>query len=152
MPNIFYYHLDPIAFVHKEWGRSFFADAARGAGNNDIAGAERRKSTDIANQIGNFMDHTARRIILNHDAVQIGLNRQTVGIGYFINSCQAGTKRAGLPPVFPGGKPGMLSVAHRTIHIAAIACNMAQGSVSIDIHTWFANNNGQLTFIIKFIG
>lgn len=104
MPNIFNYHLDPIAFVHKEWGRSFLPTPPR-AGNNDIAGAERRKSTDIANQIGNFMDHTARRIILNHNAVQIGLNRQAVGIGYFINGCQAGTKRAGLPPVFPGGKP-----------------------------------------------
>lgn len=70
-------------------------------------------------------------------------------IGDLIRRGHIRAEGAGLLPVFTGGEPGVLPVAYRTIHIAAVTRDVAERIIGVNSGAGFTNDYGQLTFIIK---
>ncbi|VUS93773.1 hypothetical protein SB6408_05841 [Klebsiella spallanzanii] len=97
------------------------------------------------------MDHAGGIVVLHFHTVEPGFDGQRVRVGDFIPRHQPGAKAAGRWPVFAGGKPGVLPVAGRAVHIAAVTGNVLQRPLDGNIAPAFADHQRQLAFIIKLM-
>ncbi|MNT25645.1 hypothetical protein D3C86_1475400 [compost metagenome] len=152
MTDVFDLHLNAIALFHKQRRIALFAYTTRRPGDDHVAGAETGKGTDVLDQFRNFVDHAAGVVFLHHTSIKPGADREAVRIRDFISGRHPRAKCPGLPPVFPGGKPGVLPVAGGTVHVAAVAADVAQGVFTTDVLAAFADDHRQLTFVVKFTG
>ena len=145
-------HLNAIALFHKQRRVTLFPHPARGSGDDHIARAEAGEGADVLDQLRNLVDHAAGVVFLHHAAVQPGADCQLVRIRDLIRRRHPGAKRAGLTPVFSGGKPGVLPVTGGAVHVAAVARHVAQRVVAADVLPTFADDHRQLAFVVEFTG
>ena len=145
-------YLNAIPLLHKQWRVALFTHPARRAGDDHVARAETGEGADVLDQLRHLVDHAAGVVLLHHAAVQPGADRQAVRVRDLVRRRHPRAERPGLPPVFPGGEPGVLPVAGGAVHVAAVARHVAQGVVAADVLPAFADDHRQLAFVVELAG
>ena len=144
-------HLDDIAGLHPQRRGALGADAARGAGDDDVAGLEPREGRAVFDLSGNIEDHLADGRLLHHLAVQAGLQPQRSEITGFVGRDHPGTERAGLRKILAGGElVGVaLIITHAALIVAGIARDVAPGFRARDVTAAFADDQGEFALEIE---
>src|SRR6266480_854492 len=118
-----HFDLYRISGLHPHRRIAARADAARGAGDDDVARLERGESGDVVDEPRDAVDHLFGGGVLHHLAVEPRLERQLLAVSDLAARDHPRAESAGAAEVLARGplQRVALPVAHRAVVVAGIA-------------------------------
>src|SRR4029077_5750364 len=143
--------LDDISRLHPKRRRAPGPDAAGRAGHDHVARLQPRERRAVFDLARNIEDHLADGCVLNHLAVEAGLQPQWCEIACFVRCHHPGPESAGLRKILAGRELMRvpLKIAKAALVVTGVSCDVVPGILAGDVAAWLADDDGEFALEIE---
>src|SRR5437870_5054212 len=150
-PHLAHFDLHRISRLHPHRRIAARADAARCAGDDDVARLERGEGRDVVDEPREAVDHLLGGSVLHDLAVEPRLERQFLAVRDLVAGDHPRAESAGAAEVLARGplQRVALPVAHRAVVVAGVARDVLPGFFLGDAPPGLSDDDRDLALVVE---